>query len=468
VPTPVPDPPFTGSDRLLWSVRELDHALDGESVYRELLAGESTAFWLDGSLTDRAERRVSVLGTTAGADAEVVVRSVSDGDVFAELQGLLAAKRARLDVVPGNLADVFSGGYVGYFGYELKALTGGAVAHESPTPDALWIWANRFIVLDHDSDRTLLVAVHPPGDSDATAWLDRAEGSAATWWMGSPDRPAIAAVDLEAHLEQDRETYLAGIDDCRLALEAGETYEVCLTNRVRLPAVSDPLAFYLWQRDRNPAPYSAFLRYGDLAIASSSPERFLTVDAEGWAECRPIKGTAPREPDPAQDQLAAKALAEDEKTRAENLMIVDLIRNDLGRVSEPGTVQVPQLMAVESYETVHQLVTTVRGKLRAEIDAVDAVRACFPPGSMTGAPKIRTMELLDELEWSARGVYSGALGYLTIDGRADLSVVIRTAVMTPESTVVGAGGAIVLDSDPVAEYDEMVLKATATIRGRTG
>jgi anthranilate/para-aminobenzoate synthase component I len=192
------------------------------------------------------------------------------------------------------------------------------------------------------------------------------------------------------------------------------------------------------------------------------------VDADGWAECRPIKGTAPREPDPVQDELAAKALAEDEKTRAENLMIVDLIRNDLGRVSRPGTVQVPQLMAVESYETVHQLVTTVRGKLRPEIDAIDAVRACFPPGSMTGAPKIRTMELLDEFEWSARGVYSGVLGYLTIDGRADLSVVIRTAVMTPDSTVVGAGGAIVLDSDPDAEYDEMVLKATATIRGRAG
>jgi para-aminobenzoate synthetase len=464
---PVPDPPFTGSDRLSWSVRELDHALDGESVYRELLARESTAFWLDGSLTDRAERRVSVLGTTAGADAEVVVRAVSDGDVFAELQDLLAAKRARLDVVPANLADVFSGGYVGYFGYELKALTGGAVAHESPTPDALWIWANRFIVLDHDSDRTLLVAVHPPEDLDAAGWLDRAEASAASWWMGS-DPPAIAALDLESRLEQDRETYLAGIDACRLALEAGETYEVCLTNRVRLPPVSDPLDFYLWQRGRNPAPYAAFLRYGDLAIASSSPERFLTVDADGWAECRPIKGTASREPDPVQDELAAKALAEDEKTRAENLMIVDLIRNDLGRVSEPGTVQVPQLMAVESYETVHQLVTTVRGKLRPEIDAIDAVRACFPPGSMTGAPKIRTMELLDELEWSARGVYSGALGYLTVDGRADLSVVIRTAVMTPDSTVVGAGGAIVLDSDPDAEYDEMVLKATATIRGRTG
>ncbi|HEU4948874.1 MAG TPA: aminodeoxychorismate synthase component I [Kribbella sp.] len=466
MPTPTADLPSAGADRLRWSVRELDHALDGETVYREMLAAEPVAFWLDGSLTDRAVRRVSVLGTTSGTGAEVVVRDVADGDVFAELRGLLAAKRP--DAVPDALADVFSGGYVGFFGYELKALTGGVAAHESPTPDALWIWANRFVVLDHDRDRTLLVAIHPPEDADARAWLDRAQACAAGWWMSGVEPPAIAELDLEACLEQDRESYLAAIDAIRLALEAGETYEVCLTNRVRLPAVADPLEFYLWQRDRNPAPYSAFLRYGDLAVASSSPERFLTVDAQGWAECRPIKGTAPRQPDPMQDQLAAKALAEDEKTRAENLMIVDLIRNDLGRVSRPGTVQVPQLMVVESYETVHQLVTTVRGRLRPGVDAIDAARACFPPGSMTGAPKIRTMELLDELEHSARGVYSGALGYFTLDGRADLSVVIRTAVMTADSTVVGAGGAIVLDSDPVAEYDEMVLKATATVRGRSG
>jgi para-aminobenzoate synthetase len=445
---------------LSWSVRTVDRALDGETVYRELLAGEPVAFWLDGSLTDRAVRRVSVLGTTLGPHADVVVRDVSDGDVFAELNGLLGEREAD---VPAELAGLFCGGYVGYFGYELKALTGGVAAHESPAPDAVWIWANRFVVIDHDNDVTYLVAMDEPGVGED--WLERAELAASDWWMGSVEIPAIAKLDLEVHLEQDRSTYLAGIAACMAQLEAGETYEVCLTNRVRLPAVPDPFEFFRWQRATNPAPYAAFLRYGDLAVASSSPERFLTVDADGWAECRPIKGTAPREADPAQDQLAAKALAEDEKTRAENLMIVDLIRNDLGRVSEPGTVQVPRLMRVESYATVHQLVTTVRGRLREGVDALDAVRACFPPGSMTGAPKIRTMEILDALEPSARGVYSGALGYLGVDGRADLSVVIRTAVMTPDETVVGAGGAIVLDSVAEDEYDEMLLKATAAVSG---
>ncbi|WP_202869263.1 aminodeoxychorismate synthase component I [Kribbella antibiotica] len=436
---------------LSWSVRTLDRALDGETVYRELLAAEPVAFWLDGSLTDRAARRISVLGT----GSEVLVRSVADGDVFAELSALLAGRSGE---PPAVLDGYFSGGYVGYFGYELKALTGGTAAHVAATPDALWIWADRFVVIDHDRDLTFLVAVNV-GDE----WLDRAERAAADWSMTGVTRPAIADLDLEAHLELDRPSYLAAVERCMTALEAGETYEVCLTNRVRLPPVPDPFGFFCWQRATNPAPYAAFLRYGDLAVASSSPERFLTVDADGWAECRPIKGTAPRDLDPFEDQLAAKALAEDEKTRAENLMIVDLIRNDLGRVSEPGSVQVPQLMQVETYRTVHQLVTTVRGRLRSDVSVLDAVRACFPPGSMTGAPKIRTMELLDELELSARGVYSGALGYLTVDGRADLSVVIRTAVLTPDETVIGAGGAIVLDSTPAAEYDEMVLKATATV-----
>ncbi|WP_327637623.1 aminodeoxychorismate synthase component I [Kribbella sp. NBC_00482] len=441
---------------LRWSIRTLDRALDGETVYRELLAAEPVAYWLDGSLTDRAPRRISVLGTTTEA---VITRDVADGDVFTELNELLEARAAE---PPPELDGLFCGGYVGYFGYELKALTGGVAAHEASTPDALWIWANRFVVIDHDRDLTYLVAL------DGEEWLDKAEEASSNWWMGSVDVPAIARLDLEAHLEQDRATYLDGIARVLAELEAGETYEVNLTNRVRLPAVQDPFEFFRWQRSANPAPYAAFLRYGDLAVASSSPERFLTVDTDGWAECRPIKGTAPRDLDPAQDQLAAKALAEDDKTRAENLMIVDLIRNDLGRVSVPGTVNVPQLMQVESYRTVHQLVTTVRGRLRDGVTAVDAVRACFPPGSMTGAPKIRTMEIIDSLEESARGVYSGALGYLTVDGRADLSVVIRTAVLTPDGTVVGAGGAIVLDSDPVAEYDEMVLKAMAAVGGQGG
>ena len=201
-------------------------------------------------------------------------------------------------------------------------------------------------------------------------------------------------------------------------------------------------------------------------MLSASPERFLTVDLDGSARCSPIKGTAARSDDPDEDAARAKALATDEKTRAENLMIVDLVRNDLGRVCRPGSIQVPSFLTVESYATVHQLVSTVSGRLRPGLSAVRAAEACFPPGSMTGAPKHRTMQIIDELEQRPRGVYSGALGWFGLAGNADLAVVIRTAQIDRERQLatIGAGGAIVLDSDPEQEYAEMLLKAEVPFR----
>jgi len=203
-------------------------------------------------------------------------------------------------------------------------------------------------------------------------------------------------------------------------------------------------------------------------VLSSSPERFLRVDRARVVESRPMKGTAARLAEPFADACAAAELRRDRKTRAENLMIADLVRNDLGRVSQLGTVDVPKLMVVESHATVHQMVTEVRGRLRDGADAIDCVRAAFPAGSMTGAPKLRTLEIIDRLEGRPRGVYSGALGFLSVNGTADLSVVIRTLVAAPGGLTIGAGGAIVAGSEPEAELDEMLLKARALLQAVGG
>jgi para-aminobenzoate synthetase len=257
---------------------------------------------------------------------------------------------------------------------------------------------------------------------------------------------------------------LEDVETCLDHLLQGDSYEICLTNQIQMDLDIDPLDLYRALRRANPAPFAAYLRLGDRAVLSSSPERFLRVSSEGEAEARPIKGTSRRGQTPEEDAALATALAADEKNRAENLMIVDLLRNDLGAVCEVGSVEVPQMMAVETYETVHQLVSSVTGQLRPGATAADAVRSCFPPGSMTGAPKKHTTEILDTLEGAPRGVYSGAIGWFGLGGAADLAVAIRTIVLSGGRATIGAGGAIVLQSDPEREYEEMLLKAAAALR----
>ena len=290
-------------------------------------------------------------------------------------------------------------------------------------------------------------------------------------------------------LREPKSHYLKNVEACMEALHAGDSYELCLTTEMRRPSTWG--AYEAWKlykilRKVNPAPYAAWLHFGGalsggganstenngkgisspLSICCSSPERFLKGDKTGGLEAKPIKGTAPRHPHatPSEDVAAAAALASSEKDRAENLMIVDLLRNDLGRVCDPGTVHVPALMNIESFATVHQLVSTVRGQRKHDASVADAVRAAFPGGSMTGAPKVRSMDIIDQLESGPRGVYSGSLGYFSFNGTFDLNIVIRTAVVHNGSLSIGAGGAIVVQSEAEAEYDEMQLKAAALLK----
>jgi para-aminobenzoate synthetase len=261
----------------------------------------------------------------------------------------------------------------------------------------------------------------------------------------------------------DQEAYLKLIDECRREIRNGESYEICLTNMLSVEVSIDPMRLYRHLRRISPAPYAGLLKFPDLAVLSTSPERFLTIASNGIVESRPIKGTRRRGSTSNEDDALRHELQQSEKDRAENLMIVDLVRNDLNSVCEIGSVHVPRLFGVESYAFVHQMVSTVSGSLRVGVSAVDCVKAAFPGGSMTGAPKIRTMEIIDRLEAGSRGVYSGTLGYFALSGAIDLSIIIRTIVVTPKQLSFGVGGAILAQSDPESEFEETLIKARAMI-----
>lgn len=454
-------------------MRRLDAEHDAERAFAHLYGASQNAFWLDSAMGG-PRGRFSFMGDASGPLAAIVTYDVGAGRVRAERGGeaelfdesifdYLGRELRRPRQLGADLPFDFDCGFAGYLGYELKADCDGAGVHESPLPDAAFVFADRLIAFDHLEQCTWLVCLAAPdGREEAERWLDEtSDRLAALPPLSELAQVASGAPLPEFRLRRSCERYLDDIAACKRRLRAGETYEVCLTNKVVARTAADPLELYRALRRANPAPFGAFVRCGDTAVLSSSPERFLRIDRDGGVETRPIKGTSRRGATPAEDARLASELGAGEKSRAENVTIVDLVRNDLGIVCEAGSVHVPELMRVESYETVHQLVSTVRGRLRDGVGPAECVRACFPPGSMTGAPKKRTMEIIDSLEGEARGPYSGAIGYLGLGGGCDLSVAIRTIVLDGERVEIGAGGAIVLDSDPEDEHEEMLLKARA-------
>ena len=459
-------------------VRSIPGEPSTEVLFERLFGDLEHAFWLDSADAPTPLAQRSYLGTSAGAERCVLEYEIEDGAVSARRAGGTTTERGSIfDLLdrelaanaietPGGMPPGLVGGFVGYLGYELKADCGAASnTHRSDVPDAVMMLANRLVAVDHLEGRTHLLAVFREDEDGAEAWLDRAEAAVhetladPTPLSPLPDRGESPHVTFRCG--RGRGQYLADIRRSQAELAAGESYEVCLTDQIWTDATPEPFDLYRNLRRNNPAPFAAYLKLGEVAVVSSSPERFLSVDRDRTVEARPIKGTTSRSNDPAEDAALKAELNSDEKTYAEHLMIVDLLRNDLGRVCEVGSVEVPELMIVEDYATVHQLISTVQGVLGADRSAVECARACFPGGSMTGAPKERTMEIIDGLEDVARGVYSGAIGYFGLDGGMDLSIVIRTIVLRPGRTSIGAGGAIVMQSDPEDEFEEILLKARA-------
>ncbi len=274
--------------------------------------------------------------------------------------------------------------------------------------------------------------------------------------------PAITALSSNMH----KGDYLAIIHATIERIKAGDFYQANITRKFSGEFEYAPDAFHLFRRlcETSPAPYSALIRTGDSFILSSSPENFLRIDPSGRVESRPIKGSAPRHSDPVQDQKIRRQLTDSHKDRAENLMIVDLMRNDLSRCCEAGSITVSDLQEVHSFATIHQMISTVSGRKRRDCSTLDVVSACFPPGSMTGAPKIKAMDWISRQEKYQRGVYSGAIGWLGGDGSCELSVVIRTLILQGHRFEFQVGGGIVADSLPEQEWEETLIKARGICR----
>ena len=401
----------------------------------ELAAAHERMFWLDGGGSRAWSGRRSILGFLRDEDVslsyDATTRQVSrhrhgDVDTVGDDPFTVLAEELARDAGDPSVS------WVGYFGYacrgDLPARTGGGV------PDAVWMRVKDPVFVDHDEEA----------------------GPATAGRAGDVTTPT---------------GYAAAFTEVQRQLRLGNSYEVNLTYREVVSSPVDPVTAYLRLRASSPAPYAGYLQHprgnGSVHLLSSSPERFALVDRDGWLETKPIKGTTPRGGTPAEDEALRLSLGTDRKYRAENLMIVDLLRNDLSMVCAPGTVTVPTLMEVESYASVHQLVSTVRGRLRDGVGTVDALRALFPAGSMTGAPKLRTMSVIEHVEDSPRGAYAGAFGWVGADGRADLGVVIRSLVAIRDAGgdrdhwryELGTGGGITVRSDVHQEYAETRWKA---------
>jgi para-aminobenzoate synthetase component 1 len=399
------------------------------------ICAEPYGLWLDSALADPRQGHASFWAAEPAAVLQSRGRHVEverrhggkerfDADPFDVLRSLLAEHRHQR-----------GGAAAGYLGYGLKShieRLPDTVTDDLGLPDCCLAFYDRL----HRFDPLPLLPPPPePGPSRAFAGM----------------RSGFT-----------RQAYEAAVQRALAYIRAGDIYQVNLSQRFQAPCQEDPFDIYLRLRARSPAPFAAFLRYPDFAVLSSSPERYLRFDpATRQVETRPIKGTRPRSPDPHEDLALARELLHSEKDRAENVMIVDLQRNDLGRVAETGSVRVTRLFEVESYSTVHHLVSTVEARLADGRDIVDLLCASFPGGSVTGAPKIRAMEIIDELEPVARGVYTGAIGYIGFQGPADLSIAIRTMVIKDGVASFSVGGGIVADSEPGLEYDETLHKGAA-------
>jgi len=448
-------------------IAELPYHEDGAALF-ERIARRPWAIYLDSGYPGSSYGRYDILAadpfitlTTCGRSTEIQERSGANGsqeDPFSLLKSILLRFPNAHSKAAGFLP--FSGGAIGYFGYDLarrlEKLPSTAFDAESMPEMAVGIydWA---VVIDHQTRKAWLVG-HGNDVQTQQNWrqllkLFNERGTlAASFSVSSP---------VTSNMDEKR--YENAFRRVQGYIHAGDCYQVNLAQRFATHAEGEPWVAYQQLRRISPAPFSAYLNTPSAQILSASPERFLSV-RDGHVETRPIKGTRPRSPDMAQDMANADDLRSSLKDRAENLMIVDLLRNDIGKNCATGSVKAERLFELESFSNVHHLVSTVTGNLAPGRHAIDLLRGCFPGGSITGAPKLRAMEIIEELEPNRRGVYCGAIGYVGFNGNMDTSIAIRTAVFSGNTIRFWAGGGIVADSELSKEYRETLDKASCMLQ----
>lgn len=486
-------PERAGRRGLTVQCERFDAVPDTSALFSGLYGASAAAVWLDSSdaagttPASNSRGRFSIMADDGGSfgqqarhrsgvteiSAEAVTTRIRE-PFFRWLDDVWGRHAVR---TPEGYPCEFALGWLGYLGYELKRETGGAdIGSGSELPDAALLFAGRAVVVDHAERAVFLLTLTDGGpDADRTVWLRRAraavDAAAALSSAGMPPSTPGSLPVPHFTLRDSRAEYLDKIRAAQAEITEGNTYEVCLTTSLTAETERlDPLAVYRHLRAASPAPFAHFLRFPEFAVASTSPERFLELDADGHLRAEPIKGTRGRSADPATDAALLEDLRTSAKDRAENIMIVDLLRNDLSHHAVPGSVTVSRLCATETYATVHQMVSTIDARLRPGRPRAGVLAAAFPAGSMTGAPKISTMAILDRLERAPRGPYSGAAGYFSLTGAADLAVVIRTLVLQDDTAAdggtrlsLGVGGAITADSDPAEEWDEVRVKARGVL-----
>lgn len=423
------------------------------------------SFFLDSSLCDTKLGRFSIMGS----DPFLVFRSKRSSVVLEWASGktekfqsdpFTALKKImkRYAVRENSLKIPFvSCGGVGYFAYDLKDFVEDlpdTAIDDIGAADCIIGFYDTAVIYDNIAGKAYVAGSGP----EAKTKIEKLNGL-----LSRPEPrnlPDKSEANPTGPIESNftRSSYAEAIMRAKLYIKRGDIYQVNLSQRFSARFEEDPFPLYLRLREISPAPFSAYLNFGDTVILSSSPERFLLKNGD-YIETRPIKGTRPRGADDFEDRSLAKELLESAKDRAEHIMIVDLERNDLGRVCEYGSVKVTEPIVLEKYSNVFHLVSTVAGRVKNGMGALDCLKAAFPGGSITGAPKIRSMEIIEELEPIKRSAYTGAIGYLSFDGRMDTSIVIRTFVVKDKKIYFQVGGGIVADSDPDSEYDETIDKA---------